>query len=83
MFPEEAGALEMTITRVVCSKCGKPLDRIPAYLGEGEGARLFQCDDCFYPGCVAPRRRGREVNIRRELEALLDDPGRELEPVGR
>ncbi|NIM07203.1 MAG: hypothetical protein GTO55_11160 [Armatimonadetes bacterium] len=74
----------MTITRVVCSKCGKPLDRIPSFLAEGEGAKLFQCDECFYPGCVAPRRtRGRAVNIRRDLESLLDDPNRELERAGR
>jgi len=69
----------MTITRVVCSKCGKPLDRIPSFLAEGEGAKLFQCDDCFYPGCVPPRRtRGREVGIRRQLESLLEEAEPEL-----
>lgn len=72
----------MAITKVVCSKCGKPLDRIPPYLAEGAGARLFQCDDCFYPGCVAPKKMPtHQVGLRRQLESLVEEMDRELTPV--
>lgn len=34
-----------------CSTCGRPLNRLPAYLvstlGSGAG---FQCERCFFPG---------------------------------
>lgn len=64
----------MSITKAICSTCGKPLEKIPTYLVEGEGAKLFQCDECFYPGCSASRRaRGQEMSIRRQLESLLDE----------
>jgi hypothetical protein len=58
-------------TKVVCSKCGKVLDKIPSYLGDG--GRLFQCEACFYPGCEIKRPdvvgRGR----RARLEGLVED----------
>jgi hypothetical protein len=46
----------MPVDTVRCSKCGKPLENIPAYLAEGAGAQLFQCDSCFYPDCEKPSR---------------------------
>jgi len=58
-------------TQVVCSKCGKVLDKIPSYLGGG--GRLFQCEECFYPGCEVKRPdivgRGR----RARLEGIVED----------
>jgi len=74
----------MSITRVVCSKCGKPLEKVPPFLGEGEGAKLFQCDECFYPGCAAPRRaRGREVGIGSgRLEGLVESVEKMLQSEG-
>jgi|GEM_PF-5059250 len=60
-------------TQVLCSKCGKVLDKIPSYLGDGGGSKLFQCEKCFYPGCEIKRPdiigRGR----RARLEGMVED----------
>lgn len=45
--PKEVTVMPSTIVR--CSTCGKPLMKVPAYLGDGEGTQLFQCESCFYP----------------------------------
>ncbi len=79
-FSTRKGMSKMAITRVVCSRCGKPLENIPSFLGEGEGAQLFQCEECFFPGCEAPRRsRSREVGVSRgRLETIIEDIDRVL-----
>jgi len=69
----------MSKTRVVCCKCGKPLDHIPAYLAEGNGANLFECDDCFYPGCENPSLVGGRGGLRSRLDSLVENLDSELQ----